>query len=216
MANAVILPGERLAGLSADLFHKLQAGSLTLDEFALFTQRKNPFVFERNEHGHVIITFTGLDLTGAQEILRLEAAEYRVGDYAKSCFTSTADDGYDKNHRLVAGQLYKVALVPGKEIERQSDRTTENLRKLGLKYGYGKPLGGHVPRIRESVSDKQMEEMGIVYVASLHEPIKDSDGYPSVLNADRSDAGRWVNTSWDYPDPQWNDHGAFAFPVPAS
>lgn len=43
MANAVILPGERLAGLSADLFHKLQAGSLTLDEFALFTQRKNPF-----------------------------------------------------------------------------------------------------------------------------------------------------------------------------
>ncbi|MBI4088541.1 hypothetical protein HY415_00365 [Candidatus Kaiserbacteria bacterium] len=43
MANAVILPGERLAGLSADLFHKLQAGSLTLDELALFTQRKNPF-----------------------------------------------------------------------------------------------------------------------------------------------------------------------------
>lgn len=43
MANAVTLPGERLAGLSADLFHKLQAGSLTLDELALFTQRKNPF-----------------------------------------------------------------------------------------------------------------------------------------------------------------------------
>lgn len=43
MASAVTLPGERLAGLSADLFHKLQAGSLTLDELALFTQRKNPF-----------------------------------------------------------------------------------------------------------------------------------------------------------------------------
>jgi hypothetical protein len=43
MANAVTLPGERLAGLSADLFHKLQAGSITLDEFALFNQRKNPF-----------------------------------------------------------------------------------------------------------------------------------------------------------------------------
>lgn len=43
MANAVTLPGERLAGLSADLFHKLQSGNLTLDELALFNQRKNPF-----------------------------------------------------------------------------------------------------------------------------------------------------------------------------
>lgn len=43
MANAVTLPGERLAGLSADLFHKLQSGNLTLDELALFNQRKNSF-----------------------------------------------------------------------------------------------------------------------------------------------------------------------------
>jgi hypothetical protein len=43
MAHAVTLPGERLAGLSADLFHKLQVGNITLDEFALFTQRRNPF-----------------------------------------------------------------------------------------------------------------------------------------------------------------------------
>ena len=184
--------------------------------FQAYLEGRNPFAFERNEHGHVIVTFTGLDLTGAQEIERLEAAGYRVGDYAKSCFTSTADDGYDKNHRLVAGQLYKVALVPGKEIERQSDRTTENLRKLGLRYGYGKPLGGHIPRIRESVSDKQMEDMSITYIASLHEPIKDSDGDPSVLHAGRRDDGPWVGACWGFPDFRWSGSGVFAFPVPAS
>lgn len=171
--------------------------------------------FERNGHGHVIITITGLDLAGADEIKRLEAAGYRVGDYAKSCFKSTRADGYDKNHRLGARE-YKLALIPGKEIARDSDRTTAALRKLGDKYGYGKPRGGHIPRIREAVSDKQMEEMGIWYIASLHDPIKDSGGDPGVLIARRDDDGRWVDACWVGPGGRWDDDGAFAFPVSAS
>ncbi len=43
MANAVNLPGERLAGLIIDLMQKLKAGVRTLDELALFLQGKNPF-----------------------------------------------------------------------------------------------------------------------------------------------------------------------------
>lgn len=43
MAKAVNLPGERLAGLFADLAHKVQHGVISLDEFALFNQRRNPF-----------------------------------------------------------------------------------------------------------------------------------------------------------------------------
>jgi hypothetical protein len=172
--------------------------------------------FERNANGHVVITITGLDLTGAQEVARLKGAEYRVSDDAKSCFESTATDSYDANHRLVAGQTYKVALVPGKEIEHGFDRTTANLCKLGEKYGYGKPLAGLIPRIRETVSDKQMGEMGIWNIASLHEPIKDSDGLPLVLIANRLDGGRWVFAFSDDPGGQWPGDGAFAFPVLAS
>lgn len=172
--------------------------------------------FERNEHGHVIITITGLGLAGADESKRLEDAGYRVSDYAKSCFKSTTADGYDKNHRLVAGQVHKIALIPGKEIARDSDRTTAALRKLGEKYGYGKPMAGHIPRIREAVSDKQMEEVGIWYIASLHDPIKDSDGRPRVLSAGRDDDGQWVGACWGSPDRRWRGVGAFAFPVSAS
>lgn len=211
------LPGKRLAGLSADLFHKLQSGSLTEDELALFVQRKNPFAFERNEHGHIVLTVTGLDLTGEQEVERLIAAGFRVSDWAKSCLTSTKADGYDKKHRLVAGQVYKIALMPTKEIERDADRTTETLRKRGIeKYGYGKPLGGIAPRIRESVSDKQMEEMGIWYIAAPHDPIKDSGGNPRVLGAYRRGVGPWLSAGIDLPDLQWVGSGAFAFLVPAS
>lgn len=44
MANAVTLPGERLAGMTADLMLKLKSGSHTLDELDLFLQRKPLFV----------------------------------------------------------------------------------------------------------------------------------------------------------------------------
>jgi len=174
-----------------------------------------PPVFERNEYGHIIITVTGLDLTGAQEIERLEAAGFRVSDYAKSCLTSTKADGYDKNHRLEAGKQYKIALVLGKEIKRDADRTTEALQKLGEKYGYQKPMAGIVPRIRESVTDKQMEEMGFWYIAGLHDTIEDSGGNPYVLVANRNDGGRWLSACWDGPQFQWYDDGCFAFLVPA-
>jgi hypothetical protein len=96
---------------------------------------KSSVTFDRNKHGHVVITVTGLDLTGEQEIERLESAKYRIGDYAKQMLTSTKPDGYDANHRLVAGQTYKIVLLPGKHIARDSERTTKNLcaeaKKLG-------------------------------------------------------------------------------------
>ena len=217
MSNIGTLPGERLAGLSADLFHKLQSGNISVEELALFTQRKNPFAFERNEHGHIIVTVTGLDLTGVQEIERLEAAGYVLSNWAKSCLLSTKKDSYDKKHRLVANQLYKVALMPGKEIP-DANRTTDALRKRGMeKYGYGKPQGGLIPRIRESVSDKQMEEMdGAWYIAGLHDPIEDSGGNPGVLLANRGGGGRRLGAGWGGPGNPWNDDGLFAFPVLAS
>ena len=43
MKNIGNVPGERLAGIMADIFHKIQHGSITVDELALVAQRKNPF-----------------------------------------------------------------------------------------------------------------------------------------------------------------------------
>ena len=217
MVNIGTLPGERLAGLSADLFHKLQKGIITLDQLAMFNQLKNPFAIERNEQGHVVLTFTGLNLMGAAEIERLEAASYRVSNYAKPCMLSSKEDSYDKHHRLEADRIYKVALMPGREIERDSNRTTTNLRDRGMKhYSYGKPLAGLIPRVREVLSDKQMEELGIWYAAALHDPITGSDGIPDVLDANRGGDGRLVGACWDEPDFRWLGDGAFVFPVSAS
>ena len=215
------LPGERLAGLSADLFHKLQKGVRTLDELALFNQGKNPFgdtasAFSRNQHGHFVFTITGLYLTGAQEIERLEASGYRVGHYAGSVLRSVGEDGYDQKHLLIAGHSYQVVIMPGNVITKDRDRTTGNLRIENLMFGYKKPLAGIVPRIRELVSDKKLEEMGLWYIAGLHDPILDSNGRPCVLTASRHGYGRWVGASSGGAGGLWPGGGAFAFLVPAS
>ncbi len=218
MATKIVVAGSTVsASQLKDFFRQIEDGSIDAGILQAVLEHRNPFAFERNEHGHVVLTFVGLDLTGAAEVERLEEARNRVSDYAKSCFLSTREDSYDKHHRLEAGRIYKVALMPGKEIERDADRTTANLRKRGMEhYGYGKPVGGLVPRVRENLSDKQMEELGIYYAAALHDPITDSDGDPFVLYANRLDGGQRVNTYWDVPDNQWDDIGAFVFPVSAS
>lgn len=106
--------------------------------------------------------------------------------------------------------------MPNKEIERDSNRTTVALRDRGMKhYGYGKPIGGLIPRVREVLSDKQMEDLGVWYAVALHDPIADSGGNPGVLVADRDDDGRRVSAYWGKPSLQWRDLGACVFPVSA-
>ena len=167
--------------------------------------------FERNEHGHIIISITGLALTGEQEIERLKSA---VSRWTKSCFTSTKKDGYDKCHRLEDGHEYQLVIIPGKEVAQ--NRTTTALREYAAGFGYQQALAGVVPRIREAVSDEMMEKMGFWYIAALHDPITDSVAYPRVLDAHRDDDGQWVGALFGFPGRQWRDDGAFAFLVSAS
>ena len=104
----------------------------------------------RNKHGHVIVTVTGVNLTGAQEIERLKAAGYNLSDYARSLLLSKKKDGYDLKHRLEEGKIYTFALLPGNAIATNTERTTSNLKKLAITFGYEKPLAGSIFRIREA------------------------------------------------------------------
>ncbi len=127
---------------------------------------------------------------------------------------STGPNSYDAKHRLEAGKEYRVAIVPGKLISK--NRTTRNLQAYGASFGYQNVLGGHMPRIRETISNKQMEEEmgGIWYIAGLHDPIKDSDGGPGVLYSNRGGGVPQLVAYWDDPEDEWDDDGAFAFVVP--
>ncbi len=205
-------------GQLEDMFRQFKDGSLTGEHVQAFLEHRNPFasqVWERNENGHVVLSVVGLDLTGDAEVVSLRCQKYIVGSWAESYFKSRNDDGYDSAHRLVPGQTYRIVLVPGSEIENSSERTTQNLLALGERYGYLRPLAGIIPRLRERLTDKQLEELGSWYIAALHQPIVDTDGDPSVLGLDRYDVGRGVDAYFDSPDDPWGDVGAFAFLVSA-
>lgn len=164
--------------------------------------------FDRNEHGHIVFTITGLNLTGAQESERLEAAGVYVSELAGPCLTSTNVDSYDKCHRLVDGKQYKIVLMPTREVEVESNRTIEALRKHGIeKYGYTKPLAGIVPRIRELLSDAQIQRMGFCDIIAPHDPIIGR----AVLRASCGDDKPWLCVGWDMSDSRWHDVAACAF-----
>lgn len=169
-------------------------------------------VWKTDKYGHILITVTGLGLTAEEWKTRLEGSGYRFGDWARNILGRL---DYDEKHRVEAGKQYTVALVLGKEIKKDNERSTANLKKLGERYyGRSADLKGELALlIREAISDEQMERFGVWYIAVLHEPITDSGGDPLVLYTYRRDRGRWVHAYWDKPGYTWRDGGAFAFPV---
>ncbi len=114
MANAVNLPGDRLAGMMMDLCAKLRAENLTLDQFDLFLQHKNPFekmgddMFIR----HVTVSRTrtpmeAIDATGRNKYLTNDAIKTMPrgeGDEAYVIFfklgREVSDADLDKEYEL--------------------------------------------------------------------------------------------------------------------
>lgn len=132
----------------------------------------------------ITFTVTGLSITGAEWITRLTAGGHKLSDWARGILSKP---DYDENHRLESGKEYKVTLVFGKEIKKDNDRRTANLkaiaaRELGEQSVSG--LKGELALlIREKFTNAELEAMSIWYIAVLHEPIVDSVGATGVLDS---------------------------------
>lgn len=170
-------------------------------------------LFRTDKFGRILVTVTGLGLTGEEWLIRLEGAGSKPTKWARDILTRP---DYNDKHRLEPGKQYTVALVFGKkEFTTDTERTTANLRKRGERdYGKSDNLRGELALLlREAISDEQLERWGIDYIAVLHEPIVDSGGVPRILGLGRSVDGRRVGAFWDNPGNHWGGDGAFAFPV---
>lgn len=157
-------------------------------------------------------TVTGLGLTGAEQVVRLTTGGHKLSDWARDILLKP---DYDESHRLETGKEYKVMLVFGREIKKDKDRSSANLkaiaiRDLGEQSGIG--LKGEIALlVREKFTNAELEAMGIWYIAVLHKSIIDSAGDASVLNSNRYNDSSWVGANCGLPDHRWRDNGAFAF-----
>lgn len=130
---------------------------------------------------------------------------YRVSDYGKSVLRNAPAP--------TNGITYNIVVRPGKKIS-DSDRITKKIRAAADKKGWLKPHWEVACLIRDTFTDEQLEAMGLWYIVTMHEPIKDSDGGPSLLRSYRDGGGRWLNADYGRPDGYWYGSGGFAFAVP--
>ena len=157
-------------------------------------------------------TVRGTGLTAAAWISTLESTGHKIGDWARNALNQP---DYDAKHRLEAGKEYKIVLVRGTEITKDSDRTTKNLKAIAVKeFGESSVSGLKAELallIRMKFSNAELQQMGLYYIAVLHDPIVDSGGDPNVLYSLRNDGKSWVGADCGGPGNDWLDDGAFAF-----
>ena len=144
--------------------------------------------------------------TGEEWIARLESKGFRVSNYAKSVLRS---ESFVLSN---PGTIYRVAVLKG-EIFSDNKRITKNIRKEAKKRSLSTPNTEIACLIREKFSDKELEAMDLYWIVTMHEAIKDSDGDPRLLFANRFYDGSWLSTRCGVPDYKWLRAGGFAFVV---
>ena len=184
----------KLGGLEG--MEKFLQGKLIVSEYARAW---------REQDGVIYFNVTSDGTTGPEWISRLEKKGFRVGDYAKSILNS-------HNFKPTSGIITEVAVLKGMLFS-DSDRITKKIRKEANNRDFSTPNAELACLIREKFSDEEIEDMGLVRVVVMHEPIKDSDGGPSLLSAYRSGRGRWLRAYYDYPGSRWDRSSGFAFAV---
>ena len=157
----------------------------------------------REQDGVIYFSVTSDGTTGEEWIKRLEGKGFRIGDYAKSMLRS-------KDFKPTKGVTYEIAVLKGMLFE-DNERITSKIRAEADKRKLTKPNAEVACLIREMFSDKELEAMGLWWIVAMHEPIKDSDGDPYLLLADRNDDGRWLHAFYDYPVGRWGRGDGFAF-----
>jgi hypothetical protein len=159
----------------------------------------------REENGVICFSVTSDGTTGLEWINRLGAKGFRISDYAKSILLSP-------DFKPTIGVTTKIAVLKG-EMFSDENRLTKNVRAEADKRKLVKPNAEVACLIREKFTDKEIEAMGLWYIVAMHEPIKDSDGGSSLLNAHRDDDGSWLDTSYGRPARRWDRESGFAFAV---
>ena len=156
------------------------------------------------ENGVITFTLPATDgTTGEQWIARTTKKGNRVGDYAKQVLLS-------KDFKPTTGVVYTVKVLKG-ELFSDSDRITEKIRKKAKELKFGNLNAEVACLIRENFTDEELEAMGLWWIIVMHEPIKDSDSDLDLLDARRSDGGRWLNACYGSPRHPWDRGDGFAF-----
>ncbi|MDO8557188.1 MAG: hypothetical protein Q7R98_01870 [Candidatus Jorgensenbacteria bacterium] len=146
-------------------------------------------------------------MSGPQWIKYFSEKGFRFGNYTESVLNS--DD-----FKLTNGVVYEIAILKG-GLFKNRDRTTWNIYAKADGYGYSKPKAEVACLIRKEFTDKEIREMGLTWILTMHEPIGDSSGDQGFLNVDSGDDGNKLSMCYGTEKSRWWDQG-FGFAVVVS
>lgn len=175
-------------------------------EGAVIPTAPTPVEWTVDGDGNIHFTVTSNGMTREQWEQHLERRGWRIGDYARQVLRRASEAPTN-------GVTYNMVVRPGSKISSR-DRVTKKIRAHATEKGWKTPHWEVACLIRDTFTDEQLEQMGLWYIVTMHEPIKDSDGDPNLLHSNRDDDGRWLFAHCDRPDDEWYDVGGFAFVVP--
>ncbi len=187
--NAIV---KKLGGHEAAL--AFLCGELTVSQPAKKWQEKD---------GVITFTVTSDGTTGPEWIKRLKKDGFQVSDYAEQVLNS-------KRFHETDGVTTEVSVLKGK-LFFDDDRITSKIRAEAKSRGLTEPSPEVACLTRERFTDKELEEMGLWSMVTMHEPIIGVDGAPSLLSADCDDDGSWLGTCHDEPESWCDPNRGFAF-----
>jgi hypothetical protein len=186
--------------------------------------------FEKNEHGHHVVTFAGLALTGLAEIQHLEQQGYHIEPAARVIIYPKGQNFYNQQHMLKEGKIYRQALVRTAEIAKairesyseggelkMRDMIVPVFLKYGERFGYSDSPAGVQFRLHELIKPEHLNAMGANYVAALHDPIPDFTGnhWQLISRLYRlDDPAPTLTLKPGSPGEEYHDPGIISFNIP--
>lgn len=137
----------------------------------------------------------------------MEAKGFKLSKWAKDLLNSPDFTSCEK------GKIYEIVILPGK-LFLDGERTTKNILAEGDKRGlsHGSELSTEVAcLIRENCSDEQIKKMGLNWLVTMHELIKDSVGALFLLSTDWVRGASWLSARCGNPDRSWDYENGFVF-----
>jgi hypothetical protein len=153
------------------------------------------------------IKLTTNGFTGKQWIKHFEKKSVNIGTYANQVLLS------EDFKPLKKGKKLTIEIIKGEEFS-DSQILTSIIRAEAKKRGLKTPSPEVACLIREKLSNQDIKEMGLYWILTMHEPIKDSDGGLRLLNALAYDSEPWLGTYCGNPGSRWSRGDGFAFVAP--
>jgi hypothetical protein len=158
----------------------------------------------REQDGVIYFTVVSDGTTGEDWITRLKGTGKRLNNEAKHVLRSS-------DFKPTKGVIYEIAVLKGM-LFNDNERITKKIRAEAEQRTLLTPNTEIACLIRDKFTDEEIEAMGLVLIATMHEPIAGLGGRPRLLRAGRGD-GSWLCAFWDGPDCRWSRRSGFAFVV---